>query len=105
MIKVFFGENEYESYQDLQRQIIKLQKGTEVAIIEADEVDDINNILGSVANIGLFDKPSITICKRITKNKSKALIDKFVDAKIILDITPSRERNKIYAFTALIKII
>jgi len=33
------------------------------------------------------------------------LIEKFLDAKIIIDITPGKERNKIYAFGDLIKIV
>lgn len=76
-----------------------------------DRMPEINSVYANAFLDALFITPrfsvkSIKEVSRISNNQTLyTLIDKFVSAKIISDSTPNRERNKVYAFPALLKII
>jgi len=71
----------------------------------------INSVYANSFLDALFVKPrftakSIKKLSGVSNNQTLyTLIEKFLDAKIIIDITPGKERNKIYAFGDLIKIV
>src|SRR5690606_30297897 len=76
-----------------------------------ERMPEINSIYANNLLDGLFIRPRFT-----TKSMKKeahianpqtmySLIAKFLEVGIITDITPEKERNKIYAFPELIKII
>ncbi len=76
-----------------------------------ERMPEINSIYANNLLDGLFVKPRFTT-KSMKKEAHIAnpqtmytLIAKFLEAGIITDITPEKERNKIYAFPELIKII
>ena len=65
-----------------------------------------NSFLDAIFIRPTFTAKTIKIDSKISNNQTLyTVIDKFVKAKIIQDLTPNQERNKIYRFTDLIKII
>lgn len=76
-----------------------------------ERMPEINSIYANFFLDALFIKPRFTVqsIKKLSKVSNNqtlyTLIGKFLKAKIIIDVTPKQERNKIYAFRDLVKII
>jgi Fic family protein len=76
-----------------------------------DKLPEINSVYAGVLLDAIFKKPiftakSIKEVSGISNNQTLyILIEKFAKAKIIADITPEKERNKMYLFTDLWKIV
>ena len=76
-----------------------------------DRMHEINSIYANSFLEALFVKPRFTVqsikhCSKVSNNQTLyTLIDKFLKAGIIVDATPHQVRNKIYAFSNLVKII
>lgn len=76
-----------------------------------ERMPDINSFYANSFLDALFIKPrftaqSIKKLSKVSNNQTLyTLIEKFLKAKIIVDITPKQERGKVYAFLDLIKII
>lgn len=64
------------------------------------------SFLDAIFQAPRFSAKSIKSISSISNNQTiYTLIDKFLSAGVIVDITPDRERNKIYAFRDLLMII
>jgi Fic family protein len=76
-----------------------------------EKMTSINSIYANILLDSIFIQPqfttkSIKVRTGISNSQTVyTLIDKFLEAKIITEVTPTRERNKIYAFRDLINII
>ena len=76
-----------------------------------ERLPEFNSIYASPFLDALFSQPTFTptsVGKRANIQNPQTmlnLIAKFVKAELIRDLTPSRERNKLYQFTPLLKII
>lgn len=65
-----------------------------------------NSFLDAIFIRPTFSAKTIKVSSKIFNNQTLyTVIDKFIKSKIIQDITPLKERNKVYRFTDLIKII
>ncbi|KKU54724.1 MAG: putative cell division protein (Fic family) [Candidatus Moranbacteria bacterium GW2011_GWE2_47_10] len=99
-----------------------VRKQTEITLQRVEDIEklykelkekmpEINSIYANSFLDAIFTKPrftakSIKKIAGISNNQTLyTLIDKFVEAGIIADISPDRGRNKIYAFSGLTKII
>lgn len=64
------------------------------------------SFLDSIFQKPRFSAKSIKSISSISNNQTiYTLIDKFLSAKVVIDITPNRDRNKVYAFKELLEII
>lgn len=76
-----------------------------------ERMTEINSIYANSFLDAIFVKPTFTTntikkIAGISNNQTLyTVIDKFVESKIIADLTPNRARNKVYIFTALRRII
>lgn len=76
-----------------------------------DKMPELNSFYANSFLDAIFMKPTFSAktVKEISKIENNqtlyTVIDKFLKANIIQDLTPHQERNKIYRFTDLIKII
>lgn len=76
-----------------------------------DRLPEFNSIYASSFLEALFTKPVFTtqtMGKEANIGNSKtlyALVDKFVQARVIVDLAPNRLRNKLYAFSSLLDIL
>jgi len=106
-IKFFLEAVQKQTEITLQRvvQIEKLYKELK------EQMPLINSIYANSFLDAIFTKPRFTVksirkIAGVSNNQTLyTLIDKFVEAKIIVDVSPERERNKIYAFSGLTRII
>lgn len=65
-----------------------------------------NSFLDAIFIRSIFTTKSIKHASKISNNQTLyTVIEKFVELKIITDLTPDKSRNKIYAFADLRKII
>lgn len=74
MIKVFAGNDSYESYQHAFNEVEKLAKAlsTEVKIINADELESVNAFLQELEGISMFSTSNAILAKRFFQNKKLA---------------------------------
>ncbi|MCA9383111.1 DNA polymerase III subunit delta [Candidatus Dojkabacteria bacterium] len=77
MLKLIHGDNTYGSYQELNK---VLKKNPEYKIIDGSKLDNLDDIFVSVESMTLFaSEPSLTIVKRLSKNRKKSLQDQLVE--------------------------
>ena len=104
----FFMDAVYEQTKLSLERVVKIEK---LYRDMKDKMPEINSIYANSFLDALFIKPRFTVrsIKKVSKISNNqtlyTLIDKFLKAKIIIDVTPNQERNKIYAFLNLVKII
>jgi len=76
-----------------------------------ERMPEINSIYANAFLDAIFVKPTFTTkaIKKVSKISNNqtlyTVIEKFIELKIIIDATPKKERNKIYVFSDLRKII
>lgn len=75
------------------------------------EMPKLNSIYANSVLDAIFITPTFTVkslkqLSKVSNNQTLyTLVEKFLDAGIIVDRTPKRERNKVYSFKDLIKIV
>jgi len=104
----FFLDAIYEQTKLTLERVVKIEKLYKDL---RERMPEINSIYANSFLDALFIKPRFTVqsIKKLSKVSNNqtlyTLIDKFLKAKIIVDITPKQKRNKVYAFLDLIKTI
>ncbi len=104
----FFLDAIYEQTKLTQERVVKIEKLYKDL---KDQMPAINSIYANSFLDALFIKPRFTVgsIKKIAKVSNNqtlyTLIEKFLKANIIVDVSPKQERNKVYAFLGLVKII
>jgi len=71
MIKLYCGENTYDSYLTLKQhaKASAAEKAAEIKIINGDDSESIDEILIHLDGVGMFSSEPIVVVKRIFKNK------------------------------------
>lgn len=109
MIKFIFGENSYESWKVLEKikNDLKKSNGSEIKIIDGDEVKSIGEIFESSESFSMFsNSPSMIILKRLFANRAKSLqelvlehIKKNPDIELIIfEDSKVDKRSKLYKY-------
>lgn len=104
----FFLDAVYEQTKITLERVVKIEKLYKDL---KEQMPEINSIYANLFLDAIFIKPTFTTksikkIANISNNQTLyTVIEKFLDAKIIDDITPKKERNKIYNFPALRKVI
>jgi Fic family protein len=104
----FFLDAIYEQTKITLERMVKIEKLYKDI---KERMPEINSIYANLFLDAIFIKPTFTTqsIKRIAKISNNqtlyTVIDKFVELKIIVNLTPSKERNRIYGFSDLRKIV
>lgn len=104
----FFLDAVFEQTKITLERVVKIEKLYKDL---KERMPEINSIYANSFLDAIFIKPTFTVksikkISRISNNQTLySVIEKFVDSKIITDITPRKARNKIYRFSDLRKII
>lgn len=77
MIKFIFGENYYDNYHKLDEVIKTYQKDLtiNVKVIDGSEISSLSEIFSGTESLSLFNTNTVTIVKRLFKNKSKTILE------------------------------
>lgn len=104
----FFLEAVYEQTRNTLERVEKIE---ELYKRLKKRMPEINSIYANTFLDAIFEKPTFTTnsIKKISKIANSqtlyTVVDKFMELKIINDATPHKQRNKIYVFSDLRKII
>lgn len=80
MIHFLYGENTFESWNEVEKLIKSyINKGFSPRIYNADEAQNISEIFKSTENYGMFANQELPILKRATKNKSAKFADDMIE--------------------------
>lgn len=104
----FFLEAVFEQTKITLERVVKIEKLYKDLKEEMPEINSIyaNSFLDAIFIKPTFTTKSIKKASKISNNQTLyTVIEKFIEAKIIADVTPKKARNKIYVFSALRKII
>jgi Fic family protein len=104
----FFLDAVYEQTKLTLERVVKIER---IYKDLKERMPEINSIYANPFLDALFIRPRFTVqsikkLSKVTNNQTLyTLIGKFLKAGIIIDLSPKQERNKIYAFLDLVKII
>jgi len=104
----FFLDAVFEQTKITLERVVKIEKLYKDLKEKMPEINSIyaNSFLDAIFVKPTFTTKSIKKISKISNNQTLyTVIEKFIEFKIIIDITPEKERNKIYAFQNLRKII
>jgi Fic family protein len=104
----FFLDAVYEQTKITLERVTKIEKTYKDLKEQMPEINSIyaNSFLEAIFIKPTFSTKSIKKIAKISNNQTLyTVIDKFLEFKIITDITPQKARNKIYVFAELRKII
>ena len=104
----FFLDAVFEQTKITRERVVKIEKLYKDLKERMPEIKSIyaNSFLDAIFTTTVFNTKYIKTVSGISNNQTLyTIIEKFIEHKIIVDLTPQKARNKFYAFLDLLKII